>query len=176
MDNECIKKIRTRQSIRRFTRENIPENEIMEIIKTGLSAPSAGNKQPWRIVLVLDEKRKAHLATAAYNQTFLERAGVILVICAVPQESADRYGERGGTLYVLQDTAALTQTILLAAHMKGYGTCWVGAFNEIEVRKILNVPEEIRPVALIPIGKIEGDLPSPRPRKEISEMLIREVF
>jgi len=176
MSEECIKKIKTRQSIRRFTGESLHENEILEIIKTGTSAPSAGNKQPWRIVLVTKENIKEQLAAAAYGQTFITTAGVILVICAVPYESAERYGERGSTLYVLQDTAALSQNILLAAHIKGYGACWVGAFDEIEVAKVLKIPKEMKPVALIPIGKIAGNLPNLRTRKQVSDILIQESF
>jgi nitroreductase len=176
MKDKCIRKIETRQSIRRFTGDSIPEGEILEIIKIGLSAPSAGNKQPWRIVLVTDEDLKEQLATAAMGQSFLIQAAVVLVICAVPQESAERYGERGSSLYAFQDTAALIQNILLASHMSGYGTCWVGAFDESEVSRVLNIPKSMRPVALIPIGIIAGDLPNPRPRKQISEILIRESF
>jgi nitroreductase len=176
MDEECIKKIETRQSIRRFTGEPLHESEILEIIKIGTRAPSAGNKQPWRIVLVTREKTKEQLVAAAYGQTFITAAAAIFVVCAVPYESAERYGERGSTLYVLQDTAALAENILLAAHIKGYGACWVGAFDEIEVRKILNVPKEMRPVVLIPIGKTAGNLPNPRTRKQVSDILIQESF
>lgn len=176
MNKVCLEKIEARQSIRRFTGDEIPEKEIIEIINTGLRAPSAGNKQPWRIVLIQDANRKEQLAAAAYGQTFIIKASAILAICAVPYESAERYGERGSTLYVLQDTAALAQNILLATHLRGYGACWVGAFDETEVRKVLNIPQEMKPVALLPIGKVEGNLPKLSPRKRVSDILIRESF
>lgn len=176
MGDECIKKIETRQSIRKFTGETISESEILKIVKTGLSAPSAGNKQPWRIVLVTDADQKERLVSAVLGQSFIKQAALIIVVCAVPQESAERYGERGSSLYVFQDTAALTQNILLAAHIRGYGACWVGAFDESAVRKILNIPEGMRPVSLIPIGKISGGLPNPRPRRQISEIMTRDSF
>jgi len=176
VDNECIKKIETRRSIRKFTGDNIPESEVLDIIRTGLSAPSAGNRQPWRIILVTEDEKKQQLASAAFGQTFIRKAAAILAICAVPHESSERYGERGATLYTYQDTAALTQTILLAAHIRGYGTCWIGAFDEVEVRKALNIPENMRPVSLIPIGKIAGDYPAPRSRRDLSEILTRESF
>jgi len=95
---------------------------------------------------------------------------------SVPEESAERYQERGRTLYVLQDTAALTLNILHAAHMLGYGSCWIGAFNEEEVSRILNVPPDMRPVAMIPVGKIDGKIPDMRPRKNIAEVVIQEQF
>ena len=176
MNDECIKKIETRQSIRRFTGEAISDDEITSIIEAGLRAPSAGNKQPWRIVIVTDTNQKECLAVAAFGQSFITKAAVILAVCAVPQESAEKYGERGYNLYAIQDTAALTQNILLASHMRGYGTCWVGAFNESEVIKVLNIPKGIRPVSLIPIGKIAGKLPNARPRRDILEIMIRDSF
>jgi len=122
--------IQSRKSIRKYSQKPIPENELKEILKTGFSAPSGGNMQPWRVVVVKDQTRKDRLATAAYGQSFIAEAPVLLVVCAVPHESAEKYKERGATLYALQDTAALTQNILLASHALGYATCWIGAFNE----------------------------------------------
>jgi nitroreductase len=174
--NDMLKMIQSRKSIRRYSQEQIHENELKEILKTGFSAPSGGNMQPWRVVVVKDQTRKEQLAEAASGQSFIARAPVLLVVCAVPYESAERYNNRGATLYALQDTAALTQNILLASHALGYATCWVGAFNEVEVSKIIKVPEGIRPVAMIPIGRADGAEPKTRPRKSINDVVIEEEF
>ena len=72
MKNELIGKIQTRQSIRKYSNEAISENDLTEILKTGFSAPSAGNRQPWRVVIVKDKTRKDRLATAAYGQSFIQ--------------------------------------------------------------------------------------------------------
>jgi nitroreductase len=176
MTNKCLKRIQERQSIRRFSGEPLPEGAIEEILKTGFSAPSAGNKQPWRVVLVTNQELKDQLSIAAGGQTFLAVAPVVLVICAVPSESAERYGERGKTLYVLQDTAALVQNMLLAVHLSGYASCWIGAFDEEKVTGVLNIPTGIRPVAILPIGKMEGNLPPKRGRRTIKEVLVKESF
>jgi len=168
--------IQSRKSIRKYSQKPIPENELKEILKTGFSAPSGGNMQPWRVVVVKDQTRKDRLATAAYGQSFIAEAPVLLVVCAVPHESAEKYKERGATLYALQDTAALTQNILLASHALGYATCWIGAFNEDEVSKIIKVPEGIRPVSMIPIGLADGVAPKGRPRKSVSDVVIEEEF
>jgi len=176
MKDELIKKIQTRQSIRKYSTDPIPERDLKEILKTGFSAPSAGNRQPWRIVVIKDAERKEQLGIAAGGQSFIAKAPVNLVICAVPNESAERYKERGATLYALQDTAALTQNILLASHSLGYATCWIGAFNEDEVTNILKIPEEMRPVAIIPIGYQEGETPKTRPRRPITEVIVEEEF
>jgi nitroreductase len=176
MTNDCVKRIQERQSVRRFSKEPIPEETIEEILMTGFSAPSAGNRQPWRVVQVTAQGLKDKLAMAAGGQIFLSQAPVVLVICAVPQESAERYGKRGTTLYVLQDTAALTQTILLSVSFLGYASCWIGAFNEAEVKIALNIPQGIRPVAILPIGKVEGKLPLKPHRRAKQETVIRESF
>jgi nitroreductase len=176
MSRDCIDKITSRQSIRKFTSEPIPESIIEEIVDIGRSAPSGGNRQPWRIIIVTREDLKQQLVVAAYDQKFIAVAPVVYVVCAVSEESAERYQERGRTLYTLQDTAALTLNILLGAHLHGYGACWIGAFSEEAVTKVLNIPSHMRPVAMIPVGKIEGKLPPLRGRKSKSEIIVRERF
>ena len=97
------------------------------------------------------DELKARLAAAAH-QEFVAEAPVVIVVCAVPGESARRYGERGRSLYSLQDTAAATQNILLAAAELGLGSCWVGAFEERAAATALGLPPAWRPVALVPVG------------------------
>jgi nitroreductase len=176
MSKECLNEISSRRSIRRFSSEPIDERHINDIVKAGFSAPSAGNRQPWRVIIVTDQDVKNQLSNAAGGQTFIAKAPVIFVVCGVPEESAQRYKERGKTLYFLQDTAALTLNILHAAHMLGFGACWIGAFNEEEVSKILRIPSNMRPVSMIPVGKTEGNLPEMRPRRNLSEVIIQERF
>lgn len=176
MSNECLNQIKSRRSIRKFSSELIDEGDIEDIVKTGFSAPSAGNRQPWRVVIVNNQDVKNQLSNAAGGQTFMAKAPVVFVVCGVPEESAERYKERGRTLYVLQDTAALTLNILHAAHMLGYGACWIGAFNEEEVSTILRIPSNMKPVSMIPVGKIEGKTPDMRPRRNHSETVVQERF
>jgi len=176
MSKECIERIKSRQSIRKFTNEPIPDEIIEDIMNIARTAPSGGNRQPWRIVIVTKADLKDKLVTAAYNQTFIGVAPVVYVICAVPEESAERYKERGRTLYTLQDTAAMTLNILYGAHLHGYGACWIGAFDEEEVSKVLNIPGHMRPVSMVPVGRIDGKLPPLRGRKSPSEIVIREQF
>lgn len=176
MNEDCLAAILSRGSVRRFTDDSVPENDIERILEAGFSAPSAGNRQPWRVVVVRNESTRDRLAMAAYDQRFIAEAPVALVVCGVPEESAERYRERGRTLYVLQDTAALTENILLAAHIMGYGACWVGAFDEGLVRGVVNVPDEVRPVVIIPIGKPLRPAPERRNRRALSEVVISETF
>lgn len=176
MNKDCLAAILSRGSVRKFTDDSVPENDVGRILEAGFSAPSAGNRQPWRVVVVRNESTRDRLAMAAYDQRFITEAPVVLVVCAVPEESAERYRERGRTLYVLQDTAALTENILLAAHIMGYGACWIGAFDEGLVGGVVNVPDEMRPVAIIPIGKPLRPAPERRNRRDLSEVVISETF
>lgn len=142
-----------RFSCRRFTGEPLDEATLAFVLEAARWAPSAGNLQPWRFIVVRDRATRDSLAAAAYRQTFLAAdAPVIIVVCAVPAESARVYGERGASLYCIQDTAAAIQNVLLAATDAGWGSCWVGAFEERAVASVLSLESGTRPVALIPLG------------------------
>lgn len=129
-------------------------------------APSAGNLEPWKFVVVKQEHLKEKLSEAAYGQDSLSSAPVCIVVCAEPDRSAAKYGERGAELYCLQDTAAAAQNILLTATGYGLGSCWVGAFDETAVRDSLGLDSGLRPVALIPVGY---------PGEEVTEISRRPV-
>ena len=170
-----FKIIKERRSIRRYKEKEIPMEEINKILEAGIYAPSAGNRQPWEFIIVRRNDNKKKLAEAAYNQNWIMEAPVIMVVCTNINRTAIRYGERGRTLYCIQDTAAAIQNILLAAYTMGYGTCWVGAFNEQKVKEILNIPRDIRPVALITIG-IPAERPTPPPRIPLERLTHMERY
>jgi nitroreductase len=175
MTLDCLKLLASRQSIRKFTDAPVSAEVIDDIIKMALQAPSAGNRQPWRIVVVHDRDRLEQLSKAAFGQQFVASCQVLLGIFAVPDESAERYADRGRNLYVFQDTAALTYALLLGIHFHGLGGCWVGAFDDDAVAQVFNAPEGFRPVAMVPIGHYETP-PPPRPRRGVSEVVLRETF
>lgn len=172
---EVFEAIKTRRSIRAFTNEEVSEEEVRKLIDAARHAPSAGNIQPWEFVIVRDPERKHRLAVAALNETFIEEAPVVIVVCANEVQSGLGYGARGIALYCLQDTAAATQNMLLAACALGLGTCWVGAFYEEDVRKVVKVPKGVRPVAIVPVGH-PAEKPNPRPKRSISEIVRYEMF
>jgi nitroreductase len=175
IQDDCLEQIETRRSIRKFKDDRIPDDVIDEIIRTGLWAPSAGNLQPWRIVKTTSEDQIKKLADAAYGQNVVKNASAVLVVVAVPSESAEKYGNRGRSLYVYQDTAALTYTILLTVHAMGFGGCWVGAFDDEAAANAISAPDGFKPVSMIPIG-VPDESPSPRPRKHPSEIVVEDTF
>ena len=146
-----------RHSVRAFdpAAEVSPE-AIERLLQAAIRSPSAGNRQPWHFYVVRDAAVRQGLAAAAYGQNFVAQAPVAIVVCADAEQSAGRYGDRGRELYCLQDTAAATAHILLAAVALGLGGCWVGAFDERQAAHVLDLPVRHRPVAILPIGKPAG--------------------
>jgi nitroreductase len=143
---------RRRFSCRKYLQDMVPRHMIDAVLEAARWAPNGGNLQPWRFMVVLDEGVRRDLAGAAYGQSFLASAPVVIVVCAVAEESARTYGQRGRDLYCIQDTAAATQNLLLAATELGLGTCWVGAFDERAAARLLNLQDSWRPVALVSLG------------------------
>ncbi len=121
--------------------------------------------------MVRGRARRLQLARAAYGQGFLAQAPVVIAVCAVPEESARIYGERGRELYCLQDTAAAAENLLLAAVEAGLGACWVGAFDEAGVARVLGLAAGWRPVALLALGH-PAELEPPRSRRRMDEVVL----
>jgi nitroreductase len=143
-----------RYSVRSFDpTEDVSPEVVERLLQAAIRAPSAGNRQPWHFYVVRDPGVQQGLAAAAYGQDFVAQAPVVIVVCANPEQSAERYRQRGHELYCLQDTAAAAEHILLAAVASGLGGCWVGAFDERRAARVLELPHQHRPIAILPIGK-----------------------
>ncbi|UCE96766.1 MAG: nitroreductase family protein [Candidatus Bathyarchaeota archaeon] len=172
---EVFDAIKNRRSIRTFERKQVSEEQVERLIEAARHAPSAGNLQPWDFVIVRDPQRKRQLSAASLDQAFINEASVVIAVCADETRSGRRYGGRGIHLYCIQDTAAAIENLLLAAHAMGLGACWVGAFQEELVRKILNTPPDVRPLAIIPIG-YTSEKPPQRRRRPLKEIIHLEKF
>lgn len=168
---ECIKE---RRSIRKFSSENIPRATITRLLEAACYAPTAGNVQPWFFYVVEDREVKEKFSQAALGQKMLVEAPVVIVVCAELNRARKSYGSRGENLYALQDTAAAVENLMLAATALGIGSCWVGAFKEEEVASVLDLDNDRRPVALIPLGypeKVPKQAPPRRPVEDIVTFL-----
>jgi nitroreductase len=172
---ELQEAIQGRRSIRNFKKQNIPKELITQLIEAASYAPSAGNIQPWQFVIVRNQAVKRKFAESALNQHQIEQAPVVIVVCADEKRASMGYSTRGRTLYCLQDTAAAAQNILLTAYSLGLGTCWIGAFNEEEVKEAINAPEGIRPIAMIPVG-VPDQKPRQRARKILNQITYYDSF
>jgi nitroreductase len=165
---EVIKK---RQSIRKFVKKEIPEEKIRKILELANLSPSAGNLQARKVVLVKDKKIKQELARAALSQESVSEAPVVFVVCADLEESAKKYGMRGRELYAIQDATIFASYLQLVAVSLGLASCWAGSLREEEIKRILGLSGDLRPIAIIPIGyPAEG--PYRTPRKSLDEIVI----
>lgn len=162
--------VEQRHSIRAYRQEPIPAGTLDLVLKAANQAPSAGNLQAYEIYVVTDAARRQRLAAAANGQSFLAGAPVVLVFAAHPQRSAVRYGRRGTRLYAVQDATIACAYATLAATAAGLGATWVGAFNEQAVAEVLDLPEEIVPAALLPIG-FPAEEAEIRPRRKLGELV-----
>jgi nitroreductase len=167
--------IKGRRSVREFKPDPVDDKDLEKILEAGKSAPSAGNCQPWEFVVVRDGATKQRLARAALGQSFVAEAPVVVVVCANIPRTSIRYGRRGAELYCIQDTAAAVQNILLTAYALGYGTCWVGSFDEEPAAKAIKAPPNVRPLAIIPIGR-PAEKPVPTSRLPLKKIMHENTF
>jgi nitroreductase len=172
---DLLEAIKGRRSIRAFKRKEVSGEYVERLIDAARWAPSAGNIQPWEYIVIRRPETKKALAEAALDQSFIEEAPVVIVVCANEVSSFQGYGIRGKALYCIQDTAAATQNIHLVAYSFDLGTCWVGAFEEDEARRILKIPEGVRPVAIIPVGYADEG-PTPPARRPLDQIFHSELF
>jgi nitroreductase len=143
--------VERRCSVRAYLDKPVEENKLQKVLHAAMQAPSAGNLQAYRIFVVKDYKIKNMLVDAALGQSFIAEAPIVLVFCALPEKSAMKYGIRGLELYSLQDATIAASYAQLAAEALGLASCWVGAFDEESVKRVLNAKNE-KPIAIIPLG------------------------
>jgi len=172
---DVFEAIRTRRSIRKYQDKAVPWDNMVKILEAGKYAPSAGNLQNWKfIVIKSDEKRKA-IAKACLQQEWMETAHAYIVVVAEPKKAERYYGSRGARLYTTQGCAAAINNMLLAAHNLGLGSCWIGAFDEDEIWRVLGLPEEVAVQAIITIGYAD-EHPEQPPKHRLEHVLFFEKW
>ncbi len=151
MNKDFLNVIYTRRSVRRFTGEKVKKEDLIAILRAGMSAPSAVNVQPWAFVVVTDRNTLDKLCEALPYAKMLDKAGAAIIVCGIPDKD-DTFAKD----YWVTDCSLASGNILLAAHALGYGAVWTAAYVDKSrmksVRKILSIPENIIPLNVIPIG------------------------
>lgn len=168
---DVFEAISKRRSIRKYKNTEVEEDKLDKILESARIAPSAGNRQEWKFLVVKDQKTRDKLVDAANGQKFLGEAPVTIV--AISTES-ERVMPCGQFAYTVDLSIAVSFMILEATEL-GLGTCWLGAYSEEEVKKVLDIPEEIRVPAIFTLGYADED-PEPRPRKQLSEIISGEKY
>ena len=144
--------IKTRRSIRKYLDKPLVWDDVYKIVDSGRLAPSAGNLQNWKFIVVLDQGKREQIAEACLQQQWMIKAPVHIVICSDPDKAEKYYGARGERLYSVQNGAAAAENMILTAQSFGLGTCWVGAFDEEMVKRVLSIPSEVRPQIILTLG------------------------
>jgi nitroreductase len=161
-----------RKSVRAYDSRPVPRNVLLRVLEAARAAPSASNRQPWHFVVVTDAEKRRKLSRGIYAH-FLADTPVVIVGCGEEKTSPRWY---------MIDVAIALENIVLAATGEGLGTCWVGSFDEEEVKQTLKIPEDYRIIALLALGYPRDNLdPSigPRPvgtRKDLSKIVSYEEF
>ena len=159
-----------RKSVRNFKPDDVPVKTIMKLLDAARSTPSGGNCQPWYFYVIKNTGLKEQLHRSADGrQHFMLEAPVHIVVCADLARTSSVYGDRGRDLYSIQDTAAAIENLLLCAVDEGLSACWCGAFDEKSVSALLKLNDDMRPVAIIPIGYAVNE-PAKTSRKPIEEI------
>ncbi|MHA1481661.1 MAG: nitroreductase family protein [Candidatus Thorarchaeota archaeon] len=154
----ALEVINTRRSVRKFLNKKVPKDLVSKIIAAGMNAPSAGNQQPWQFIIVDERSVLEEIAKVNPYAACAKDASVGILVCGDLQ--LEKY--KG---YWPLDCSAATENILLAAHSLGLGTVWTGVYPKQEridrYKRLLNIPENIVPIAFIPVG-----YPAEEPNKE----------
>ncbi len=155
-----------RRSVRSYEDREVEEDKLAQVLEAARLAPSAGNRQEWRFVVVRDPELRAGLMAAARNQQFVGDAPVVIAACAPEHQ----YVMSCGHPSFLIDVSIALEHIALAARALGLGTCWVGAFEQRLVRDVLDIPDSVEVVQLMALG-YPTDWPDQRDRRETDEIV-----
>jgi len=169
---DVFEAVQRRKSVRAYDPRPIPEDVMRRVLESARLSPSAVNRQPWHFILVTDPEKKMALSNGAFAH-FIHEAPTIIVPCA---------DERASAHWSIIDTTIATQTMVLTATAEGLGTCWIGSFDETDVKKLLGIPNHLRVIALLPIGypreklDLVGAINSIKGRKNLKEIVSREKY
>ena len=165
--------IAIRSSIRSYSSAQVEEEKLQRVLEATRLAPSAMNDQPWKLILVRDELLKGQLAEACDGQSFVAEAPVAVVLCGLPAR-----GRIGGyTDSTMVDGAIAMTHLVLAAAAEGLGTCWLGAFDNDEVKDLLGIPSQVQVVAVTPLGYPRQALKrNSKRRKSLDELVCEDKF
>ena len=168
---DVLTAISQRRSVRAYKDTDVAEDKLKKILEAARLSPSASNRQEWKFIVVKNKETRKKLGKAAFRQSFIEEAPVVIVACGTETNSIMLCGQ---PTYTVDVSIACTFMILEACEL-GLGTCWMGAFKEDEVKKILKIPENVRVVAMTPLGYPDQP-PSQKSRKNLDEIVCFEQY
>ena len=164
--------IEQRFSVRSYDAKPVEEEKLQRVLEAARLAPSAGNRQEWRFLVVRNPATRKQLSNAAMGQKFVAEAPVVIACCA----ETDNHMMACEQLCYPIDVAIAVDHVTLCAAADGLGSCWIGAFDEAEAKEILDIPPHIRVVALLPVGYPEDPSQVEKNRLPLKEIVKYEKW
>ena len=162
--------IKGRTSIRQYLEKPIEQEKLNQVLEAARLAPSAGNGQNWKFLVVQDYDLRQKMIEACNNQSFVGQAPAILVTIGTKPVIMSNKQPMDAV-----DLSIAMSFMILEAYELGLGTCWLAAFDQDAVKKLLNIPDEVSVVAVSPLG-YPAVPPSPRPRKAMEELVCYDTY
>lgn len=166
-----LEAIRGRRSVRKYDTAPVEEEKLNQVLEAARLAPSAGNGQAWKFIIVKKANIREKLVEAVGGQEFVGQAPVIIVACGTEPDKVMLCGQHRYTV----DLAIAVSYIILEAYALGLGTCWLGRFEENKVKSILHIPEKVRVVAITPLG-YAAETPPQKPRKDLAQIISYDKY
>lgn len=176
--------VKERRSIRSFLDKDVSTELIYKLLDYGHAAPSAGNIQPWEFIIIRNEENKRAVVGTTFigrdekngkPQEWMMTAPVFIVVCGNQEKVRQRYGDTSLDSILYLDTSACIENILLGAVYLGLGSCYVSGFRKDELVKVLRLPEDYQPIAILPIG-YSNEVPYKRPKINVKKIIHFEIF
>lgn len=164
--------IKTRRSVRAYKPDPLTPAQIEQILEAGRLAPTAANRQPFRI-LVIETAGREEALRRIYGREWFTDAPYVLCVCGVEDEGWVR--RHDSKRYLDVDAAIVMDHMILAAAALGLGTCWIGAFDPDAAREVLELPTGVEPIAFTPVG-VPADDPGAKQRKALEELVKYDVW
>ncbi len=171
--NDILEIITSRRSVTKYLPKPVEWEHITRMMDAARHAPSCGNLQNWKFVVVTEPGKRKQIAEAALQQYWMVTAPVHVIVCADPEKAERYYGVRGERLYSVQNCSAAVMCMILEAQSLGLSTCWVGAFDEGMLKRIITTEEHIRPQAIVTVGYAAEHPPRP-PKYPLNETIYFE--
>jgi nitroreductase len=168
---DVFEAINRRHSVRSYKPTEVEEDKLKKVLEAARLSPSASNRQDWKFIVVRDKETRKKLAKAAFGQSFIGEAPVVIVACGTEPKAMLSCGQPTHTI----DVSIACAYLILQACELGLGTCWIGAFSQEETKKILNIPEEAKVVAITPLG-YPNQGPSQKFRKRLDQIVCYEKY
>jgi len=161
-----MKLVQQRYSVRAYKSIAVEEEKLQQVLNAARLAPSAANRQPFRVIVIQTKGRENELRKI-YNRDWFVQAPIIICMVSLPQEAWTRYD---GSNYFHVDAAIAMDHLILAATNIGLGTCWIAAFNPDAAKEVLNLPSHVEPIVFTPLG-YPADKPKEKERKTIEDLV-----